>query len=103
MAGHHSKELTEKSLKHWEQEYKSTEARDKDESEKKVEWFKENWMVEKTHKPQNLLQNLLNLLRSVDGGNAIGALLTDLSKAFDCLDHKLLIAKLMPMVLVYLL
>ena len=27
-----------------------------DEFDKKVEWFKENWMVEKTHhKPQNLL------------------------------------------------
>ena len=32
--------------------------------------------------------------RSVDNGKAFGALLTDLSKAFDCLDHKLLIAKL---------
>ena len=32
--------------------------------------------------------------RSVDNGKAFGALLTDLSKAFDCLDHELLIAKL---------
>ena len=55
VAEHHSKELTEKLLKHCEQECKSTEARAKDEFEKKVEWFKKNWMVEKTdHKPQNL-------------------------------------------------
>ena len=32
--------------------------------------------------------------RSVDGGFAFGALVTDLSKAFDCLDHELFIAKL---------
>ena len=31
--------------------------------------------------------------RSVDGGKAFGALLTDLSKALDCLDQELLIAK----------
>ena len=32
--------------------------------------------------------------RSVDKGKVFGALLTDLSKAFDCLDHELLTAKL---------
>ena len=32
--------------------------------------------------------------RSVDNSKMFGALLTDLSKAFDCLDHKLLISKL---------
>ena len=32
--------------------------------------------------------------RSVDGGDQAGALLTDLSKAFYCSDHELLIAKL---------
>ena len=31
---------------------------------------------------------------SIDKGNAFGALLTNLSKAFDCIDHTLLIAKL---------
>ena len=31
---------------------------------------------------------------SIDKGNAFGALLTDLTKAFDCIDRTLLIAKL---------
>ena len=43
---------------------------------------------------QCLLKMLEKWKRSVDGGNAFGALLTDLYKAFDCLDHELLIAKL---------
>ena len=47
MAEHHPKELTEKLLKHWEQECISTGARAKDEFEKKVEWCKENCMVAK--------------------------------------------------------
>ena len=32
--------------------------------------------------------------KSVDKGTEFGALLTDLSKAFDCIDHKLSIAEL---------
>ena len=32
--------------------------------------------------------------KAVDNGNVFGALLTDLSKAFDCLPHDLIIAKL---------
>ena len=32
--------------------------------------------------------------KAIDSGQLAGALLTDLSKAFDCLNHELLIAKL---------
>ena len=41
-----------------------------------------------------LLVMLETWKRSVDKGKVFGALLTDLSKAFDCLDHELLTAKL---------
>ena len=34
--------------------------------------------------------------QDVGNGQLFGALMTDLSKTFDCLDHKLLIAKLNP-------
>ena len=40
-----------------------------------------------------LLAILEKWKRSIDNGKMFGALLTDLSKAFDCLDHELLIAK----------
>ena len=49
-------------------------------------------------KGNNTQQCLLKMLekwkRSVDEGKVFGALLTDLSKAFDCLDHELFIAKI---------
>ena len=41
-----------------------------------------------------LLIMLEKFKESADKGNEFGALLTDLSKAFDCIDNKLLIAKL---------
>ena len=41
-----------------------------------------------------LLPMLEKWKRSIDNSKMFGALLPDLSKAFDCLDHELLIAKL---------
>ena len=44
---------------------------------------------------QNFLLTMLEKWKSsVDKGKASGVLLTDLSKAFDCLSHVLIIAKL---------
>ena len=44
---------------------------------------------------QNFLLAMLEKWKSsVDKGKASGVLLTDLSKAFDCLSHALIIAKL---------
>ena len=43
---------------------------------------------------QCLLAMLEKCKRSLDSGKVFGALLTDVYKAFDCLDPELLIAKL---------
>ena len=44
---------------------------------------------------QHCLVNMIEKWReSVDSGGVFGALMTNLSKAFDCLHHELLIAKL---------
>ena len=49
----------------------------------------------KRYSTQHCLLNLLEKWKNcVDKGKVFGALLTDLSKAFDCLDHELLTAKL---------
>ena len=49
----------------------------------------------KGHKTQDLMLNMIEMWRkAIDENKIPGAILTDLSKAFDCLSHELLIAKL---------
>ena len=62
-------------------------------------YFDKFYQTNSTDFEKDIIRNiLLNLLekwkKSVDKGKSFGALHTDLSKAFDCLDHELLTAKL---------
>ena len=52
------------------------------------------WISQIVSSQHCLLAILKSFKKSADDRNEYGALLTDLSKAFDCTDHKLLIAKL---------
>ena len=52
------------------------------------------WFSQKACTQHALLVMIEKFKESVDKGNEFDALLTDLSKASDCIDHKLLITKL---------
>ena len=57
--------------------------------------FKNQSGSRKIHSTQQCLLAILEKWkRSVDSGKVFSALLTDLFKAFDCLDNELLVAKL---------
>ena len=50
--------------------------------------------IRKGYSTQHCLLVLTEEFKAIDTDNKFGALLTDLLKAFDCLDHFLLVAKL---------
>ena len=52
------------------------------------------WVSEGISTQQRVLTMLEKLKKSVDNNKMFGALLSDLSKTFDCFDHELLIEKL---------
>ena len=53
--------------------------------------------IRKEYSTQHCLLVLTEEFKAIDTDNKFGALLTDLLKAFDCLDHSLLVAKLPPL------
>ena len=52
------------------------------------------WILQGFNTQKCLVSMIEKWKESVDNGGAFGALMTDHSKAFDCLHHGLLIAKL---------
>ena len=60
----------------------------------KIYCFQVNVDFENDTARSTLLVLIEKFKEAVDTGNKFGALLTDLSKEFDCLDHSLLVAKL---------
>ena len=52
------------------------------------------WVSKRFYCPKLPTSNVRKMETSVDKGKVFGVLLTDLSKAFDCLSHELIIAKL---------
>ena len=51
--------------------------------------FRENYSTQHA-----LIRFVENCRKALDSGNIAGAIFMDLSKAFDCMNHELLIAKL---------
>ena len=65
-----------------------------------IKWYMENHLspylfgFRKAHSPEQCLNTMLeNWKQSLDYNKQVGAVISDLLKAFDCLNHDLLIAK----------